>query len=65
MPAPPHCRYKRRICADNGGRRGLGNEDSGLDGGSGAVADEERFALLAKIVRHYIADGAPNEINIR
>lgn len=53
------------MCADNGGRRGGGNEDNGLDGGSGAGADEERFALLAKIVRHYIADGAPNEINIR
>ena len=36
-----------------------------MGGESGDGADEGRFALLAKIVRDYIADGAPNEINIR
>eukprot|EP00752_Nemacystus_decipiens_P018159 g16291.t1 len=38
---------------------GGGNEKEGGD-----VLDEERFAFLAKVVKEYIADGAPNEINI-
>eukprot|EP00752_Nemacystus_decipiens_P015650 g13966.t1 len=61
--------YKRRMCADSAHGEGKDNggggpEGNGMRGGSGGDADEERFALLAKIVRDYIADGAPNEINI-
>lgn len=55
-----------------GGRDG--NGDNAVDnakpvirhgGGSGGEAIQERFAMFSKIVREYVVDGAPNEINIR
>eukprot|EP00903_Cladosiphon_okamuranus_P019454 g17888.t1 len=60
-----------RVCAsleqgegeEDGGGGGANKENVvGREGDDGA--DEEAFALLAEIVRDYIADGSPNEINI-
>lgn len=60
-----------------GGRYGGGrdgNGDNTVDnakpvtrhgGGSSGEVTQERFAMFSKIVREYVVDGAPNEINIR
>lgn len=44
---------------------GAGNKESGRGRQDSDVLDNERFAFVTKVVRDYITDGAPNEINIR
>lgn len=51
------------------GRRGGVNVRGGAgdigDNGTTGTEEDEQFALFSKIVREYVIDGAPNEINIR
>lgn len=80
MPAPPRRhRFQSKTfggveaaAVDHGvdnGRRG-GMSGGGVvgdlrDNRAAGTEEDEQFALFSKIVREYVVDGAPNEINIR
>jgi len=48
-----------------GGGNGGGGAGDLRDGDAAGAGEDEQFALFSKIVREYVVDGAPNEINIR